>query len=405
VAGGDECGNDPNGNQLIACWDAYDKTDFGSYWRLNRARIFVDRTQYPPLSSDWEIATIGHEWGHNLSLDHHTTTGPCTENSIMAYVYGDACLTRPSGSDVSSVHCRVYHFCTWHGFSSWGWPAELPPDGMATDYTRIDHTHMVRRSGCDLLEKYWNGNQWIGWYNRSGYFSGCINGSVANSLGSTGYGEYLAGTVNGDLYYSSNIGSSWTFLGRPAPSEPIDGPIAIAASGGSVHIVGVSKAPGLTTGTVYLKIYNPGTGWLAWQNLGGNDTIGGSLAIADRGGLIHVAGFTPVSAHVWLTYWNGQSWQGWEDLGGLFDGALAIDNANAVPRNPVLTPHVGVHISAYSGGYVMVRCWDSYCTPGWWDAQGGPGYVLPAALTNSYGELHIVSRYSSTELKHRERNP
>jgi hypothetical protein len=237
----------------------------------------------------------------------------------------------------------------------------------------------------------------------------CFNGAAAISL-SDGQTHIVAST-SGNLWHKWRTGggsySGFTYLGNPPGSEYIDGPIAIANSGspgpGQIHIVGVSKARGLSTGTVYLKMYR-GT-WEAWQNLGGSDTIGGSLAVANRGGLIHVAGFTPGNALVWMTWWNGLSWQGWENLGGMLDGALAIDNTNAIPRNTAQTPHVGVHVIGLSAGSVLLRCWDSYCDAGNWLSQGGTGYQGPLALTNMYGEVHMVSRYSSTELRHRERNP
>jgi hypothetical protein len=358
-----------------------------------------------------------------MSLADHATVdcGPGTEDTLMInYTVGqppaNPCVPLPGGNDVATVWCTIYRTCAYHGFSSWGWPADQVPAAIANDYTRTDHTHMLRVYNCDLWEKYWTGSSWTPWYNRSGGVGEtmCFDGGAAISLneGQT----HIVGSTLGSLWHKWRTGtgaySGFTYLHYPPGNEYIDGPIAIANSvsqgTNQIHIVGVSKAPGLNTGTVYLKMYRGS--WEDWQNLGGNDTIGGSLAIANRGGLIHVAGFTPVSAHVWLKYWNTQSWQGWEDLGGALDGALAIDNANAVPRNPVLTPHVGVHIIALSGGSVMLRCWDTatpdaYCLDGWWESQGSSGYVGPLAVTNKNGEVRMVARYSSTELRHRERNP
>jgi hypothetical protein len=100
---------------FIACWDAIGEVDFGSYWRLTPGGAFVwfDKVQYVGLASDtWRAFVSGHEWGHVLNLDHHTTTGPCAQQSIMAYVIGPdpaTCgLVVPSASDVGAVRCRSY---------------------------------------------------------------------------------------------------------------------------------------------------------------------------------------------------------------------------------------------------------------------------------------------------------
>lgn len=424
----------PTYNTVVA-WDGYDGKTCGGGWAcwvwpvtgeytthgthrdisLGKGRILVIQSAWlAQPTNEWRIYIAAHEWGHNMSLADHVSSdcGPGTEDTLMLN-YNDGnpippnpCVPLPGGTDVTSVWCTIYRTCAWHGFSSWGWPADVPPAAVANDYTRADHTHMVRVSSCDLFEKYWTGSVWTGWVNRSsGSSDPCFTAAaISISDGQT----HIVGSTSGDLWHKWRTGegpfNTWTYLGKPGATEYIDGPLAIANSNGQIHVVGVSKAPGLTTGTVYLKMYR-GT-WEPWQNLGGNDTIGGSVAVANRGGLIHVVGFTPISAHVWLVYWNGVSWQGWEDLACCLDGALAIDNTNAVPRNTVLTPHVGVHVLALSGGVVRMRCWDSYCSGGGaWLAQGGGGYTAPLALTNTYGEVHLVSRYSATELQHRERNP
>ena len=144
----------------IACWITIGAVDFGSYWRLTTANIWFDKGQYVTYSTSWQQFISGHEWGHNLSLDHHTSTGPYTENSVMAYVTGNSCLTGPLGNDVSRVWCSVYRACAWHGFTSWGSAADQVPAAMASDFARLDHTHMVQVSGCELYEKWWTGSVW-----------------------------------------------------------------------------------------------------------------------------------------------------------------------------------------------------------------------------------------------------
>ena len=106
---------------------------------------------------------------------------------------------------------------------------------------------------------------------------------------------------------------------------------------------------------------------------------------------------------MWLTWWNGASWQGFEDMNGPLAGSLGIDNVNAVKFNTIGTPHVGVHITALSSGTLYLRCWDSYCLGSGWDSQGS-SFAGPVDVTNTYGEAHVVARASSN-LYIRTRSP
>jgi len=220
--------------------------------------------------------------------------------------------------------------------------------------------------------------------------------SVAVSLGD-GQVHFAGISSSGQLWHRwrNNAGqwNDWTYLGAP-PEGALNGPIAIANSGGQIHIVAIRN------GTVYLRIYNGG--WWGWENHGG--PITGSVAVADRGGLIHIVGFGSPSPNVYMRWWNLSSWQGWEWLGCCLDDTLAVDNANALRYNTVGTPHVGVHVAAFSSQSAYIRCWDVYCLGSGWDYQGGPAYGGPAALTNTYGEVHLVVR-SSLNLYHRWRAP
>lgn len=114
--GGSECPPDANGNEAIACWMPTG-TNFGSYFRLNSAIIYFDRTKYPAEPSDPpyddRLGVVMHEWGHNLSLTHTPpVTAMCTLGTIMGYQPNN-CFTSPTGADRHTVTCRVYkRWCT-----------------------------------------------------------------------------------------------------------------------------------------------------------------------------------------------------------------------------------------------------------------------------------------------------
>lgn len=106
----DECGLGADGTPALACWLPIAPIDVGSYFQLQLAVIFFDRVVYPPYSANWEKLIVAHEWGHNLSLDHHPQSGPCAARSVMTSAFGQdptTCgMALPSETDRYSARCH-----------------------------------------------------------------------------------------------------------------------------------------------------------------------------------------------------------------------------------------------------------------------------------------------------------
>jgi len=56
---------------------------------------------------------------------------------------------------------------------------------------------------------------------------------------------------------------------------------------------------------------------------------------------------------------------------------------------------------AFSAFHTMIRCWASYCLPGYWQDLGAM-FQGPAAVANTNGQVHAVTR-TALEMMHRAR--
>ena len=188
----------------------------------------------------------------------------------------------------------VADITTWHNWQDWGPIADAPPTAVSYDPTRRDHTHEAWRSGSDVMFRWWDGSIWQPAQNLSG---GPSDPNFTGPVGISNHGNgiYVVGVSSGSSgevwfkkYEPTTGWSTWSYLGRP-PDGGIDGPVGVAfdPGDGQAHVVGVHA------GTVFLKYGTTGN-WIGWQNLGGSGTILNSVAVANRGGLVHVVGSSTV---------------------------------------------------------------------------------------------------------------
>jgi len=106
----DECGLTVFGKPATACWTATDATwqPQGGYFLLDEAEIPFD-VSYKAQSLSNRTQLSAHEWGHNLSLDHHPYDNSCSLPGVMAYVNAQPpCFYVPAGSEIQTVECVVY---------------------------------------------------------------------------------------------------------------------------------------------------------------------------------------------------------------------------------------------------------------------------------------------------------
>jgi hypothetical protein len=393
--GGDDCSG------YIACWKELQYVPRTGYHELVKTGIWFDRTLYPPYSVSWRTQMAAHEWGHNLGLDHHTTEGPCDLPGVMAYVIGSVCFQVPAGGELFSVECGLYYSCGWNPAGAWQhWLAMgAAPTGISHDRPEVaGHTHLVRTSGNDVWYRYWTGSQWLGWYNFSSDTTVPFTGNAV--IANHNQQMHVAAVSSAKIYYKST-GGSWADLGKPTTGG-FDGPIAITNESCTVQVVGIAQ------GDVWFKKKDCASSWSGWMPLfrPSGQPLGGSLAIATSAhvgnGLHHIVALRPYDSKVFMIVWyGGPQWSAWHDLGCCAAGGLAVTNSfadvgNSGPTQP------GVHVAMIVASDVHVRCWESYCPGGWWDIGGA--FQGPVAIQN-YGEVHVVAATWNNDLYHRAYEP
>src|SRR5512139_1874526 len=95
-----------------ACWDWGNFIPVGGYNQLVKTTIWVHPGNFPGLSPAWQITSGAHEWGHNLSLDHHNEETPCNLPGVMGLASvsqePDPCFQAPAGRySASSASCTT----------------------------------------------------------------------------------------------------------------------------------------------------------------------------------------------------------------------------------------------------------------------------------------------------------
>lgn len=209
------------------------------------------------------------------------------------------------------------------------------------------------------------------------------------------YGRiYVIATASSLVKLNYWNGVSWSGWQDISEGKAITGPIAVSyGTGGRVDIVGVAS------NKAWHKWYDGA--WHSWWDMSGASPITGSVAVANRDGLIHVVGWAGGKA--WLKWWNGGGWSVWQSLVSPVDGSLAIDNVGAVRGNTTST-HYGVHIVAMAGGSAWLRCWENSddCNVSGWMGLGG-SLAGPLAVTNQNAQIRIVGKNSGWTLLHKWR--
>ena len=219
----------------------------------------------------------------------------------------------------------------WHG-AGWlpsnGWEdrgSGLNSEGFVDGPTAMrwgvdNYVDIVARDSNNNIQLIrWTGSNWSVWHNLGGAIHN-FSSPVSMCSWHANYLNMLAVGVNGEVRNSwsvgsNSIGTQWQSLNKPANTKLI-GPIATTANFGSqLHLFALGE-----DSIIYHKCSHT-PNWLTsqgWESLGTKTFQGSLVATTDSVGRVRVFGIGKSDGHVYNKFQIGNTWSGWQNLGGEF---------------------------------------------------------------------------------------
>lgn len=206
----------------------------------------------------------------------------------------------------------------WVGSGWTGW-SELPGNavfeaggGLAAVWENGRyHVFGIRPDGTLLQNTFQPGDGWLGWQD----LGGTVTGTPAVTYHDGRY-DVFALSRGGHMYHKwvlPGSGDGWSSWGEVGSGGVFGDGTGVGATyeNGRYHVFGI--APG---GALFQNTFQPGDGWLGWQNLGG--TVAGTPSVTYDDGRYDVWALTPAGLMVrkWFVTGSGDGWSSWHGVDG-----------------------------------------------------------------------------------------